>query len=68
MAMSRRINEPGARFEIAIDGTPLYASRSQRAGDRGGETFLKTKQPHAEITVRDVETGEMTSMKHLLQK
>jgi hypothetical protein len=30
--------------------------------------FLKTKQPHAEITVRDLETGEAVAVKHPLQK
>jgi hypothetical protein len=31
-------------------------------------TFLKTKNVHAEVTVRDLETGETTAVKHLLQK
>jgi len=28
---------------------------------------LKTKQPHSAITIRDMETGEVTAVKHPLQ-
>jgi hypothetical protein len=31
-------------------------------------TLLKTKNVHAEVTVRDLETGEKTVVKHPLQK
>jgi hypothetical protein len=41
-----------ARYEIAIDGA----------------IFLKTKQPVAKVTVRDVVTGETIAVKHLLTK
>jgi hypothetical protein len=30
-------------------------------------TFLKTKNVHAEVTVRDLATGEVTPVKHPLQ-
>jgi hypothetical protein len=57
----------GARFEIAIDGTPRsYRDRKELAIEAA--TFLKTKNVHAEVTVRDLENGEVTTVKHPLQK
>jgi len=57
----------GARFEIAIDGTPRsYRDIEKLAFEAAAR--LKTKQPHSEITVRDAETGKITSFKHPLQK
>jgi hypothetical protein len=53
----------GARYEIAIDGTPrTYRDREDLA--REAATHLKTKQPNAEITVRDLQTGMVTTIKH----
>jgi hypothetical protein len=57
----------GARYEIAIDGT----SRTYRDGKElaiEAATFLKTKNVHAEITMRDMETGETIAVKHPLSK
>jgi hypothetical protein len=45
-----------ARYEIAIDGKPR-SYRNEKAMAIEGAIFLKTKQPHAEVTVRDVVTG-----------
>jgi hypothetical protein len=58
---------PGARYEIAIDGTPrTYRDRRELAIEAA--SFLKTKNVHTEVTVRDLETGEKTVVKHPLQK
>jgi hypothetical protein len=51
----------GARYEIAIDGTPrTYRDREDLARDAA--TLLKTKQPNAQITVRDLQTGTVTKI------
>jgi hypothetical protein len=53
----------GARYEIAIDGTPrTHRDREDLA--REAATFLKTNQPNAQITVRDLQTGAVTVIKH----
>jgi hypothetical protein len=53
----------GARYEIAIDGTArTYRDREDYA--REAATYLKTKQPNAHITVRDLLTGTLTVIKH----
>src|SRR5882724_3777083 len=53
----------GARFEIVIDGTPrTYRDREDYA--REAALFLKAKQPHAKITVRDLQTGTVTNIEH----
>jgi hypothetical protein len=53
----------GARFEIAVDGTPrAYRDRADYA--REAATLLKVKQPHAEVTLRDLQTGTVTVVKH----
>src|SRR5215831_12481880 len=45
----------GARFQIAIDGTPrTYRDRKDMAIEAA--TRLKTKNVHTEVTVRDFET------------
>ena len=57
----------GACYEIAIDGIPRsYRDRKQLAIEVA--TFLKTKNPNAELTVRDLETGETIAVKHPLAK
>jgi hypothetical protein len=57
----------GARFEIAIDGTPrTYRDRKELAIEAA--TFLKAKNPNVPVTVRDLETGEMIAVKHPLSK
>jgi hypothetical protein len=57
----------GARFEIAIDGT-TRTYRDLRELAIEAATFLKTKNANAEITVRDIETGKVMSVKHPLAK
>jgi hypothetical protein len=57
----------GACYEIAIDGTPCsYRDRNELAIEAA--TFLKTKNPNAELTVRDLVTGETIAVKHPLAK
>jgi hypothetical protein len=53
----------GARYEIAIDGTPR-TSRDTIEGAWAAATTPKTTQPTAEITVRDLQTGAVTVIKH----
>jgi hypothetical protein len=48
----------GARFEIAIDGTPR-AHYHDRAQAIEAARSLKAMHPGAGVTVRDVENGEM---------
>ena len=57
----------GARYEIAIDGTPR-TSRDTIEGAWAAATTLKTKQPNAEITLRDLQTGTVTVVKHPLDR
>jgi hypothetical protein len=57
----------GACYEIAIDGTPRsYRDRKELAIEAA--TFLKTKNPNAELAVRDLVTGETIAVKHPLAK
>jgi len=52
----------GACYEIAIDGSPRsYRDRKELAIEAA--TFLKTKHPNAQLTVRDLETGETIAVK-----
>jgi hypothetical protein len=53
----------GARYEIAIDGTPR-TYRDTIEGAWAAATNLKTKQPNAEVTVRDLQTGKVMVIKH----
>jgi hypothetical protein len=53
----------GARYEIAIDGTArTHRDREDYALEAA--TFLKSKQPNAEITVRDLQAGTVTAIEH----
>jgi hypothetical protein len=57
------MTQTGARFEIAIDSTPrTYRDLKELA--IYAATQLKVKNPNADVTVRDVETGETVSVKH----
>jgi hypothetical protein len=60
-----RRQNTGARYEIAIDGTP-HSHRDRKDLALEAAT-LKTKNVHAAVTVRDLETGETTTVKHSLQ-
>jgi hypothetical protein len=53
----------GARYEIAVDGT-ARTHRDTIEGAWAAATTLKTKQPQSEITVRDLQTGTSTTVKH----
>jgi hypothetical protein len=53
----------GARYEIAIDGT----SRTHRDREDlalAAAALLKTNQPNAEVTLRDLQTGRSTVIEH----
>jgi hypothetical protein len=53
----------GARYEIAIDGTPrTHHDREDLA--LAAAALLKTNQPNAEVTVRDLQTGTSTVIEH----
>jgi hypothetical protein len=57
----------GAGYEIAIERTPrTHRDREDFAGEAAN--FLKTKQPNAEITVRDLQTGTVTMIQHPSQR
>ena len=65
--MSESKVNTGARYEIAINGTPrTYRDCKELAIEAA--TLLKTKNVHSEVTVRDLETGKTTSVKHPLQR
>jgi FMN-dependent NADH-azoreductase len=53
----------GARYEIVIDGT-TRTYRDTIEGAWAAATNFKTKQPNAEITVRDLQTGTVTVIDH----
>jgi hypothetical protein len=56
--MMKKTN-PGARWEIAADGTPrTYRDDKTIAIDSA--RYLKFKNPMVEVTMRDLETGETT--------
>jgi hypothetical protein len=57
----------GARFEIAVDGKPR-SYRDVKATAVEAATYLKTKHPHGDVTVRDIEGGEPIVVKHGLSK
>jgi hypothetical protein len=53
----------GARYEIAIDGT-TRTYRDQEELAREAATYLKKLNPNSEITLRDLQTGTVTMIKH----
>jgi hypothetical protein len=57
----------GARFEVAVDGKPR-SYRSDAVTAREGAIYLKIKNPNAMVTVHDLATGEVTTIKHPLTK
>jgi electron transfer flavoprotein alpha/beta subunit len=62
-----KVKITGACYEIAIDGMPRsYRDRKELAIEAA--TFLKTKNVHSEVTVRDLGTGETIAVKHPLAK
>jgi hypothetical protein len=52
--------------EIAIDGTTRTYRDTEKIAIEAA-TRLKTKQPNSAITVRDIERGKTTMIKHSLE-
>ena len=50
-----------------MDGTPR-TYRDTIEGAWAAATNLKTKQPNAEVTLRDLQTGAATVIKHPLER
>jgi hypothetical protein len=53
-------NPPGAQFEILVDGKPLRSYRDIKAVAIASAEFLKSRNPHSEVAVKDLQTGEVT--------
>jgi hypothetical protein len=50
----------GAQFEIRIDGTPrTYRDRKDFAMEAA--RLIKSKQPHSEVAVKDLQSGALTA-------
>jgi hypothetical protein len=54
-------NIPGAQFEILIDGKPRSYRVTKATAIEGAE-FLKSRAPHSQVVVRDVQSGEATAV------
>ena len=52
-------NPPGAQFEILVDGKPR-SYRDIKAVAIASAEFLKSRNPHSEVAVKDLQTGEVT--------
>jgi hypothetical protein len=52
-------NPPGAQFEILVDGKPR-SYRDIKAVAIASAEFLKSRNPHSEVAVKDLRTGEVT--------
>jgi hypothetical protein len=52
-------NPPGAQFEILIDSKPR-SYRDIKAVAIASAEFLKSRNPHSEVAVKDLQTGEVT--------
>ena len=53
----------GAQFEIRIDGTPRsYRDRKDFAMEAA--RFLKSKNPHSTVEVKDLQCGDVTAVAH----
>ena len=51
----------GAQFEIRIDHTPrTYRDRKDFAMEAA--SFLKSRNPHSVVEVRDLKSGEVTAV------
>ena len=49
----------GAQFEISVDGKPRSYRDIKETAIEGAE-YLKQHHPHSEVTVKDLESGEVT--------
>jgi hypothetical protein len=54
---------PGAQFEISIDGTPRTYRDHKEFAIEAAER-LKRKHPNCDIVVKDLQTGEATKIKY----
>ena len=52
-------NPAGAQFEILVDGKPR-SYRDIKAVAIASAEFLKSRNPHSEVAVKDLQTGEVT--------
>ena len=52
-------NPPGAQFEILVDGKPR-SYRDIKVVAIASAEFLKSRNPHSEVAVKDLQTGEVT--------
>jgi hypothetical protein len=53
----------GAQFEIGIDGAPrTYRDRKDYA--MKAARFLKSKNPHSMVEVKDLQRGDVTAVAH----
>jgi hypothetical protein len=52
-------NHTGSRWEITVDGKPRSYDHSKQLAIEGAQ-YLKLKNPHADVTVRDLEGVEET--------
>jgi hypothetical protein len=51
----------GAQFEIRIEGTPrTYRDRKDYAMEAA--RFIKSKNPHSLVEVKDLKTGDVTAV------
>jgi hypothetical protein len=50
---------PGAQFEILVDGKPR-SHRDKKIAATEAATFLKSRQPHSEVAVKDLQSGALT--------
>ena len=52
-------NPAGAQFEILVDGKPR-SYRDIKAVAIASAEFLKSRNPHNEVAVKDLQSGEVT--------
>jgi hypothetical protein len=48
----------GAQFEILVDGKPR-SNRDTKSGAMDAAAFLKSRQPHSEVAVKDLQSGAL---------
>jgi hypothetical protein len=52
-------NPPGTQFAILVDGKPR-SYRDIKAVAIASAEFLKSRNPHSEVAVKDLQSGEVT--------
>ena len=60
---ARRVSnfiQSGAQFEIRVDGKPR-SHRDTKIAATDAATFLKSRQPHSEVAVKDLQCGALTT-------